>query len=189
MGPVPVSPYWIFPKQWAKNNVFVWVKDGVFIGSIEMKILKIWIEGLCVDFILTLSLPLTWTVFPQTSWPPMFCTAPPLVRLELTAAEGIPCKILWLGSWFNTNTQVIWSKYWEVMVPAVWLCHDKENCLIYTMLPAATFTYELCLENQIWTLSTVGLFTQAAQERSLGRVCRKHGVTLFHQLEIMHYAY
>lgn len=98
-----------------------------------------------------------WLFCSKTSWPQMFCTAPPFVRLELTAAEGIPCKILWLSSWFNTNTQVIWSKYWEVMVPAVWLCHDKENGLVYAVLPVATFTYELCLENQVWSLSGVAL--------------------------------
>lgn len=70
--------------------------------------LKICFEGLSVDFRLSTGSYSSAHLdcFPHTSLPQMFCTAPPFVRLELAVAEGIPCKILRLSSWFNVNTQV-----------------------------------------------------------------------------------
>lgn len=80
--------------------------------------------------------PLSLTVLVKRRWPQMFCTAAGFVRPEPAAAGGIPRKNLQLGSSGSMQTnRVLWCKYWEVTVPAVWSHRAGETRLQSSCAP------------------------------------------------------
>lgn len=127
--------YWIFPKYRAKTRFLFGVRAAGLVVTISRVYLisqsyqKITIWGFSDGWRLHthtvfLCLTLFWSkqgdlrcfALPPTSWG--------------AAAGGISRKNLRPGSSGSMQTnQVLWSKYWEVMDPAVWLYHDRETWL------------------------------------------------------------